>query len=146
MKLRTDLDKVLSSRTGTAVVVATGITLTGLLVFHAGVAYGERQVYHRMHQNSSHPPFGFFSHSFIPETHGAVGTITEIALPMLMVKTRDGGIETIIVSSTTLLRGTSGAPSDLEVGQNITVLGEPDGADIKSMQARFITVSPVVTH
>lgn len=131
---------------GVATVVIMGELITGLLIFHAGIAYGERHVFSRMSvaQHGPIPQFGFLSHSFIPQGHGAVGVITAITLPTFSVQTRDGEVETVTVASSSMVRGFNPnmTITDLRVGQHVTILGEPEN-NTEQFNARFIHILPV---
>jgi len=118
--------------------VIVGEVLVGLLIFHAGVAYGERRVLARMSEDSQHE-FGFFSHSYIPSTHGAVGIISSISSPVVVLTMRDGSVRRVTVSSSTMIRGPKGSQPELSVGQSVTALGDPDDVQ-NNMNARVIQV------
>ena len=144
MTSRAVLTWLRESKTGTIVVVVCGEILVGLLIFQAGVAFGERRVFHNMH-NMPHgpvPEFGFFSHSFIPQGHGVVGTITGVSLPTFTVATREGEVETVRISTSTVIRGApSVTPQDLQTGQEVTILGDPENS-AEEFTARFINIAP----
>lgn len=141
--------RVASSKTGTVAVVVIGEVVIALLIFQAGVAFGERRVFHDMHgmPHGPIPEFGFLSHSFIPQGHGIVGTITSISLPTFMVASRDGETETVMVSTSTVLRGFPGVTTaSLQVGQEVTVLGDPENG-AEEFTARFINIlTPPPAH
>ena len=131
-----------SSKSGTVVLVVVGEILVCLLVFQAGVAFGERRVFHGMHDPSHGliPEFGFLSHSFIPQGHGVVGTITNVSLPTFTVATREGEVETVTVSTSTVIRGFPGITEhDLRAGQDVTILGNPENSS-EEFTARFINI------
>lgn len=143
MKLKVFLNGVHTSRTGVAMIVIMGEVVIGLLIFHAGIAYGERHVFHRMSEayHGPIPEFGFLTHNFIPQGHGAVGVITAITLPTFSVQTRDGEVETVTVASSTMVRGFNPnmTITDLRVGQHVTILGEPEN-NSEQFTARFIHI------
>ena len=145
MKLQEILKRVRTPHAGAAVVVIIGELVIGLLIFHAGIAYGERHVFSRMSvaQHGPIPQFGFLTHSFIPQGHGAVGVITEVTLPTFTLQTRDGEVETVSVASSTMVRGLSPAMTiaDLMIGQSVTILGEPEN-NSEHFSARFIHILP----
>lgn len=104
-----------------------GAVIVVLLIFHTGVAVGERRAFERIHAGHL-PAIGAtlgLPHSFIPEGHGVVGTISSILLPTLVVHMRDGEDETIRVGTSTLIRGMA-TSSDLKIGETIIVIGDPD--------------------
>lgn len=125
------------------VVVVLGEMLVGLLIFHAGYSYGERSAYGRMHgagYATSPLGFGFLPHGFMPEGHGAVGTISSISLPTFTLQERDGDEEVVRVSSSTSIRADSGANA-LQVGEAVVVIGEPNDGD-EQMNAIIIHILP----
>lgn len=147
MDIKDNIKKLYSKKGSTVVIVIIGEVVVGLLIFHAGIAYGERQAFGRMHsfgRNDPPPGFGMLSHSFIPEGHGAVGTITAIASSTVTLRTRDGGSETILVDANTVIYGANsdGKAADLMIGQNIVVIGEPDQDDGERITAKLIRILP----
>ena len=143
-------DKLLhwsSSKTGGIVLATIGIALLCLLMFQAGVAFGERRAFHQMRAMTGRGPmaeFGFLSHSFIPGAggHGVVGTITSVTLPTFTITTREGEIETVVVASSTVVRGQPGqTANDLRTGEGVVILGEPENGSEK-FTARFINIVP----
>jgi hypothetical protein len=151
MDLKTNIKKLYSSSGSTVVVVIVGGVVVGLLIFHAGVAYGERHAFGRMHglgRGEPPPGFGMLSHSFIPEGHGAVGTITALASSTMTLKLRDGGTQTIYIDSDTVIHGLT--PSEtltsLKVGEDIAVIGEPDEDNAGQINAKLIRVLPPMPH
>ncbi len=118
------------------VVGVIGALILALLIFHAGVVVGSRRdrflfVRHGADRGFSFPfllggfalPYG----GFIPNSHGAVGTITAVTLPTLSVETRGGTSETILVGTSTIIRNSGESTSlALSVGDQVVVLGEPD--------------------
>ncbi len=110
--------------------------LLAALIFHAGVVVGSRGGFSRgaFGPRDEHrfrfSPFGIsFPRGFIENGHGAVGTVTDVSLPIFTVKTRGGTSQTVAVGTTTVLRS-GGAPastSTLRVGVPVVIIGEPDG-------------------
>lgn len=143
MKLKERVHHWTSTKTGTVAIVLIGEVVVGLLIFQAGVAFGERRIFHGMHTMMPRgpvPEFGFLSHSFIPQGHGVVGTITNVSLPTFTVATRDGETETVTVSTSTIIRGFPGATEvDLHTGQDVTILGDPENS-AEAFTARFINI------
>jgi hypothetical protein len=128
----------------------------GALIFHAGVVAGlhDRSAPGRNFDKGwfdAQIPFGGgtlpLPQGFIPGGHGALGTISSIALPAITVTTRDGVMLTVNVDSDTQIVGAApegtSSPSSLAVGDTIVVLGDPD--DINSsgaVDARLIRILP----
>lgn len=129
-------------------IVVVGGVVVGLLVFHVGVAYGERHAFGRMHGFHGAPPPGFslFSHSFIPEGHGAVGTVTAVGTSSVTLQTREGNFENISIGDDTVIHGlTPDASSTLSVGQNVAIIGDPDDTDASQIDAKLIRVLPPIS-
>ncbi len=121
--------------------------ILALLIFRAGtiVGYHDALRFHGLESRGS--PEGPFGLPFSPEGgmpgHGAVGTIESIALPELVLQTRDGTQVSVYVGTTTPVReGTSTVNvSSLKVGETIIVIGDPNDTDNDGdMDAGFIHV------
>lgn len=125
------LKEALSSKPLQWAVSIVGALVLVLLIFHAGMAFGShRGDSGRRGQDRGfrHPffPSGFeLPHGFAPNNHGAVGIVTSVSLPTVVMQTRDGASQTIIVGTSTMIRGANGA-SSLSAGDHITVLGGSD--------------------
>jgi hypothetical protein len=149
MDLKQNLKKIATARGSTVVVVIVGEVVVGLLIFHAGVAYGERHAFGRMHGFGGTPPPGFslFSHSFIPEGHGAVGTIVKIATSTVTIQTRDGGTEVVAIRGDTEVQGhASSTAADLTVGLSIAVIGEPSKSAANQIDAKLVRILPPIQN
>ena len=118
------------------------------LVFHAGVVAGSRNPLHNRPMPGgpgfeAHIPFGgavMLPEGFMPSGHGALGTISSIALPILTLTSRDGTTLNVEISSTTQVTGLTGG-ADLVVGDTIIVLGDPKDTDERGeVDARLIRV------
>ena len=123
-----------SSPKGRWTIGVVGALVLALLIFHAGVVVGShRGQFGRSDMNRgfrpSFLPEGFeLPHGFIPNTHGAVGEITAVTLPNVTMKAREGTYQTILVSTSTVIRSMDSTDTkSLSVGNKIIVLGEPDG-------------------
>ncbi|MDE1919139.1 MAG: hypothetical protein KGH56_00370 [Patescibacteria group bacterium] len=128
------LETILSSKKVRLAAGVVGALILALLIFHAGVVVGA-------HRGSSfrrdadggfrHPffPGGFMlPHGFIPNAHGAVGTVSAVSLPTFTIETRYGTSQTILVGTSTILRAAGDASATrISTGDNVIVLGEPDG-------------------
>ena len=126
------------SKSTTIALVAGGVLVCALVVFHAGVAYGRWEMLERMHPE--HTVGGFFPPSFIPEGHGAVGTISSITLPTFTLAERDGDDETVETGTSTIVRDAASTTNaqDLQKGEEVIVLG--DRANGQTIDARLIRV------
>ncbi len=145
MELKNFFSKLRRSKKKHVALCVAGEIIVLLLVFHAGISYGERRVFHRLGvlQNRHMPEFGFLSHSFIPQGHGMVGIITEVALPTITLQTREGNNEVVKISTSTIIRdnNTPSAPQNLIMGVHIMVLGDPEN-NTEQFTARFINILP----
>lgn len=149
-----EFENMVSSKKVRLTAGVIGVVVIALLIFHAGVVFGS-------HRNSFGGPSGrpgmdrgFRSpflpsgfelpHGFIQSNHGAVGAITAITLPTFTMETRDGTSQTILISTTTMIRGMEGGDTGaLSVGNKIVVLGEPDSQG--HISAKLIRiVSPAI--
>jgi hypothetical protein len=109
---------------------ALGALVLAFLIFHAGVAIGRRSSMHG-------PGRG----AFIPHGHGAVGTVGAVHLPTFVLQEKDGDEETVTVSSSTIIEGSS-ASSTIVVGEAVVVLGTPNesGENTEQIDAKFIRI------
>ena len=130
----------------TLAVVFVGGVLAVALIFHAGASWGERRAIERLHQRAGAPPpeFGFLPHSFMPEGHGAIGTITIISTSTpttFTLHTREDDDVLVYISTSTVITG-GGARSaaDLLTQQTVVVLGSP--ADENELDAHVVRVLP----
>jgi hypothetical protein len=141
------LEDVIASKRARIIIVCLGALIVAFLIFHAGVELGEHrsQFGHRDADRDFRHPFfppGFaLPHEFTPDGHGAVGTVTTVALPSFTMQTRDGISQAILVSSTTIIRN-MGSPNNqnVSVGDNVVVLGDPDAQN--RINAKFIRIIP----
>jgi hypothetical protein len=137
------LHKILSSRVVLLVAICLGIMLAFALVFHAGASWGERSAIERMRRGPGGPPpfFGFLPHSFMPEGHGAIGIISSTSLPTFTMRSREDDMVTVVVSSSTVVVGSSAHTSaDLAPNQTVVIIGSPNNENM--LQARVIRVLP----
>ena len=124
-----------------------GAVILASLIFHAGVAVGS----HR-HLRSGAGEWGFrgpgfvlgLPHEFMHPGHGTVGIIEKISTSSLMIATRDGDSDTVLLSGATIVRRDAGDASStvLQIGEHVIVLGAPthilDSDD--AINATFIRV------
>ena len=147
-----EFENIISSKKVRLTAGVIGALILALLIFHAGVVFGS-------HRNSFggpssrsgmnrgfRPPFlpsGFeLPHGFIPNSHGAVGTITAITLPTLTMETREGTSQTILVGTSTMVRDMrDGTTTTLSVGNQIIVIGQPDSRG--RIDAKLIRMLPI---
>lgn len=132
-----EFENSISSKKVRLIAGSIGALILAFLIFHAGVVFGSHHDSFGSPSGRSamgrgfRPPFlpgGFeLPHGFIPNTHGAVGSITSVTLPTLLMETREGTSKTILISTTTMVRNMRGADTTaFSVGNKIIVLGEPD--------------------
>ncbi len=144
-----NFEKITSSRKVRFAAGTIGALILALLVFRAGVVVGSHRGQFRGDLSREHgfrSPFflGNFEmpHGFLQDGHGAVGSITAITLPTFLIETRDGANQTILISTSTLIRDMHApdATTTLSVGDRIIVLGDPDNQG--RINARIINVFP----
>ena len=135
------------------ILMGLGGLLVLFLVFDAGFALGTRR---GLEMRGDHqigrqgPMFGFggfgvaIPHSFIPDGHGAVGTIEQVSLPTLSIKTRDGDSEQVTLSPQTTIESptTTLSQQDLHVGEEIVAVGDPNTATSTQLEAELIRILP----
>lgn len=121
-----------------------GALFVAALIFHAGVVVGAHRGRFDRTRGFRSPlfPSGFaLPHGFIQDAHGAVGTITAVALPTFTMETRAGASQSILVGTSTLIRSMDQANEQaLSVGSQVIVLGEPDSQG--RIDAKLIRVLP----
>ena len=115
------------------ILIGAGIVLLALLIFHAGISVGShRRVSPRNDAGwGFRAPGGFnirMPRGYISDGHGAVGAIESVASSSVSLKTRDGRMQTVLLTGATTVRNSAGyaSSSPLSVGQQIVVLGTPD--------------------
>ncbi len=127
--------------------VAFGVLFLALLIFHAGVVFGShrgpfnRPEAEREFRSPFFPGNFAFPHGFIPNTHGAVGTVTALTLPTFTMETREGVTKTILVSTSTAIRSAGPAEATaLSKGDQVIILGELDSEG--RIAAKLIRILP----
>ena len=84
-----------------------------------------------------------------PNSHGAIGKILSIKLPIIVVSDRDNVEKTIIVGTSTdirQMRNQLGA-KDLRVNDFITVIGEPNtNAEIEAKLIRLMPTPEILLN
>jgi hypothetical protein len=112
-----------------------GALLLVLLIFHAGYVAGARHRFPRGGERG--PEWGFqapgfgtvrFPHGFFLPEHGAVGTVQTVSTSSLMIETREGGVQTVLLTGKTMFRNLDGSASStvLGKGMQVIILGVPD--------------------
>ena len=124
-----------------------GTLIIMLSVFEAGVMVGYHEArftygLDRNYERTFGGP-GIMMHGGLPSSHGSMGTIVSVALPILTVAVPNGPEMQVHVSTSTLIRNQNNtvAPTFLKSGDTIIVLGEPD-EDEGFVDARLIRVMP----
>ncbi len=122
----------------TGVGIGVGIAIVLLLVFMAGVFWGAHGL--------RYSPFGrrqMMSRGFVANRlgHGVVGTIDSLGNNTLVVKDRNGQLDTVTVNNDTVIRqGTAPIKfPDLKKDENVIVIGEPQNQEGATL-ARVIRV------
>jgi len=132
-----------------AIAYLLAIFLGVVLIFEAGVAVG----YHRAQfserwsagfaRDSRDPGsfFAVFQHDpDEPNPHGTIGQVVSVHMPEVLVKGQSSPEQIVIVGPRTqvrLFRG-NGTSTDIQSGQQVIVIGEPD--DQGQIQASFIRI------
>ena len=152
--MKTNLRTLVSQRAVRITVGTVIALLVAALIFHAGVGFGERRAFDRMHRDGAHtlpPPMGLFGiplpHEFIPNEHGTVGSITAVASSTsFRLETRGGSTVTVDLRPDTRIISDSpeSTSSVLSVGAMVVVVGEPaqDSDGGQDIDARIIHVLP----
>ncbi len=133
--------------------LALGALLIFFLIFDAGVAVGMRYSMGMRgpggHVGMPAQQFGFggfgiaVPHGYIPEGHGAVGTIQTIDATTITLQTREGGTQVVAINANTHIQSatTTGTLKDLRPGQTIVVLGDPhEATSSQQLTAAFIRI------
>lgn len=143
MHWREQWHKMRASRALTVGLATLGVVLVTLLIFDAGVSYGERRALTRAHGFGGPVVAHILPHGFIPDGHGAVGTVAAVTLPTFTIQTRDGEQETILIGSSTVISSPSPSPqpSDIHPGSGVLVIGDPSEQN-ETIDARFIRILP----
>jgi hypothetical protein len=114
------------------------------LIFHAGVVVGSRQTVHGRLELRGPGMFGFMpSEAYVEGGNGAVGTIKTLTLPTLTLETRDGTMQEVYVSTSTIITDGATHTSTLQAGEVVIVIGDPNDSDDQGiLDARIIHVLP----
>ena len=126
----------------------------GLIIFGAGIYVGHRATEFSYNWGNNyyrdfggpHSPFMMTSDTdeLSPMPHGAFGTIIGINLPSLAVKGPNEAEKMIMLGTTTLIKSVLGnaSTSDLHLGSNVIIIGQPDGQGrISAALIRIISTS-----
>jgi hypothetical protein len=143
------LKEFVRSRQFTAVIIALGLVITLLIVLRLGIAIGYQRAifasrFGEQYQNNfvgprrTPPGFG----GPMMDAHGGFGEILKIDSNLITVRDQDGTEKSILSSTSTTIREFSNtlSLSDLKVGENIAVIGEPNSSG--QVDARLIRVIP----
>ncbi|MHB8660557.1 MAG: DUF5666 domain-containing protein [Minisyncoccota bacterium] len=140
-----NIEKIIPSGKTRVIIGVIGALVLALLIFHAGIAVGSHRSFfgrRGMDRNFRHTflPGGFMlPYGFIPNSHGAVGTVTAVTLPTFAVQTRDGTSKEILVATSTIIHdGNNESAAAIAAGDQIIILGEPDSQG--RIDARFIRI------
>lgn len=141
-----EFKKWVPSEKARRILYGLGILIVASLIFHAGVVTGS----YRHSPGRNGPGWGFrgpgfnvqLPRGFIPNGHGAVGTIQSVASSSVALQTRDGSTQTVLLTGKTIIRNRSDNASStaLTAGQQVVVLGTPN--DDGTISADLIRVMP----
>ncbi|MCK9352258.1 MAG: hypothetical protein WCT49_05045 [Candidatus Paceibacterota bacterium] len=149
--------KILQSEITKRVLKHIAMAAIALFIFQAGVVVGFKKAefsgrlgdnYYRTFGERGNfrgmPPIFGTQRMDPSNAHGTIGKIASIALPKIIVADRDGVEKTISVNDKTDVRRfrDSIKPSDLKVGDFITVIGKP--TDAGEINAELIRVMPAL--
>ncbi|MFA6554654.1 MAG: hypothetical protein WCS89_04090 [Candidatus Paceibacterota bacterium] len=129
-----------------------GILLIALVIFQAGAFVGYHKGAFSSNWNNNYmmrdadDPRSFFA-PFMHRgddinPHGAVGEIVSMNLPLVMIKGPNRAEEVIIVGTSTTIRNfrQTVSASDLSIGSQVVVIGEPN--DKGQIQAELVRIMP----
>ena len=146
------MKNILDTKTYGKIILALFIILVALIIFSAGIFIGYYKATfshdlddtYRQGFNSPNSPFAPFMHdSDNVNSHGIVGQIVGTNLPVSIMIKGDNNAEQIItlVPKTTIrIFHTLATTSDIRVGDQAIVIGEPNGQG--EIQASFIRIIP----
>lgn len=128
------------------------IVLVLLLVFQVGMAVGYRRGtfsagWNMAYQRDLRDPHFLFAPFTLdndrPDPHGVFGRIVSVRLPEILVKGPSSVEQTVEISPTTTIRSmhSNASTSDLVIGGQVTIIGEPRGNG--TIRANFIRLIPV---
>lgn len=140
------------SKHGRTILWVIGGVVVTFLIFHAGLVVGSHQGLRPRADGTERgfrPSLGFgfgmptLPDGYMPRGHGAVGVITSVALPTMMIEEPDGDSETVLLATTTLIDSASYAASSsaLTAGMHVIVFGDPDES-VERINAKVIHVLP----
>ena len=119
--------------------------VVALLIFHAGVVVGSHGGMRGRAPEGGGPGgmLGFMpDRGFVENGHGAVGTIATMTLPTFTLQTRDGLTEQVETGSSTYVTGgITGTLGDLQSGQTVIIIGNPQTVgDQDDLDAHMIRI------
>jgi len=148
-----NIKEFIKSQTFKGIIIGLGLAIIGLIIFQAGIAVGQHRSNFtnrfgdNFERNFRGPekgmmPQGFPGEDLLPSGYGAVGEIINIALPNIIVAGPDNLEKTIVIGTDTLIREfqTELTSSDLQIGDHIITLGEPN--DEGQINAKLIRLLP----
>ena len=130
------------------ILLGIAAVLVALLIFDAGIAVGAHAGL-RMRSGGEERgfrPFGapgfVLPDGYMPRGHGAVGTIATVTLPTLTITEPEGDIETVLVSTTTVIDSPQGSTTNLLTpGVRVIIFGDPDES-VERINAKVIHLLP----
>ncbi len=143
--------KYIQSKTFRNLVCYLGVILFTLAVFQAGIVTGYRKAsfsytlgdnYYKTFERGSHHMMGGFPRGKLPDSHGAVGKIIKIDLPLIVVAGPDGIEKIVSVTNDTSIRQFKEQKSitDLHVDEYVVIIGSPNNTG--QIEAKFIRLMP----
>jgi len=146
------MKNILDTKTYGKIIAALSVILVALIIFSAGIFVGYYKATfshdlddtYRQGFNSPDSPFEPFMHN--PDSvnaHGIVGQIIGTNLPVsIMIKGEKNAeqIVTLLPNTTVRMFHTLATTSDIKIGDQAIVIGEPNGQG--EIQASFIRIIP----
>lgn len=146
-----DIKGYIRSQSFRGILIGVGIAIIALFIFQAGVFVGYRKAsfaykfgdnYYRAFDRKPPAPFGVPMYGEFGTTHGAAGEVMSVSLPTFIVAGPDSVEKTVLVGTSTLIRklDLELKPEDIQTGDFLVVIGEPNGD--AQIQAKLIRILP----
>lgn len=146
-----NIKKVFESKILIRTLYAIGIFVIAVIIFSIGLVAGfHKESFehnwgeHYLENFGMMPPApsNGMGMNYIPNAHGAVGKIINIALPNIIVQDKDGTEKVILTNDDTVIQKSRTAitSSDLRVDDFVVVIGTPDDKGV--IEAKLIRIIP----
>ena len=140
------------SHTFKGILYGIGIVVLALLIFQAGMFVGFRRAefsyrwgdtyYRTFGGRPGGMMMGMHTDRDFPNTHGVIGKIVKISLPIIVISGNDKIEKSVVIGNDTQIVQFRSElkPSDLTVGEYVVVVGAPN--DASQIDAELIRVVP----